>query len=228
MTSGITTSYGYDGWGNLPRETVQSSAAITTTDFVLDERGGLTRILGALRSDGSEELYAYGPEGVAAQRTIVDGTPQDVVYPLLDGQGSVRHLTDTSGALILSRHYDAWGTIRHSSGSASTRLGYTGELVDGATGLVYLRARHYSPALGRFLQRDSLRASPPPRSRCNRSSYAHANPLRYTDPSGHAVDGTEAIGRPVTCCRAAPIAARSRSLVIGGARTMPTRPASLP
>src|SRR6266540_3392491 len=146
----VTTTYGYDGWGNLVRESVGG----VTTDFVLDERGALPTILGEVRSDGTERLYAYGPEGFAAQQQVVGGIGQGVEHPLLDALGSVRHLTDSSGAVVLSRSYDAYGNIRHTTGSAVTRLGYTGELTGVADGTVYLRARHYSPTLGRFLQRD--------------------------------------------------------------------------
>jgi hypothetical protein len=41
-------------------------------------------------SDGGERLYAYGPEGFTAQQAVGG----EVEYALLDGLGSVRHLTD--------------------------------------------------------------------------------------------------------------------------------------
>ena len=49
-----------------------------TTEFVLDENTTYTRILGEIRSDGGERLYAYGPEGFTAQQTIGGG----IEYPL--------------------------------------------------------------------------------------------------------------------------------------------------
>ena len=157
---------------------------------MLDERGALPTILGEVRSDGTERLYAYGPEGFAAQK-VVGGA---VEYPLLDGLGSVRHLTDGSGNLLLSRSYDAFGNVRHSSGTGVTRLGYTGELQDLTTGLVYLRARFYHPVLGRFLQRDSFAGFGARPQSINRYSYTENNPVNYTDPSGHYVDTLFDIG----------------------------------
>ena len=76
-----------------------------TTEFVLDENTAYVRILGEVRSDGGERLYAYGPEGFSAQLAVGGG----VEYPLLDGLGSVRQLTDASGTVILTRSYDAYG-----------------------------------------------------------------------------------------------------------------------
>ncbi len=175
--NGVVTDYGYDGWGNLVQETTNG----VTTEFVLDENTAYTRILGEVRSDGGERLYAYGPEGFTAQQTVGGG----VEYPLLDGLGSVRHLTDASGTVILSRSYDAYGNVRYAAGVGVTRLGYTGELQDPASGLVYLRARYYYPAIGRFLQRDSFGGFVQSPQSLNRYVYTENRPLKYTDPSGH-------------------------------------------
>ncbi|MCO5212155.1 MAG: RHS repeat-associated core domain-containing protein [Caldilinea sp.] len=175
--SGVVTTYGYDGWGNLIQETVNG----VTTEFVLDENTAYTRILGEIRWDGGERLYAYGPEGFSAQQAVGGG----IEYPLLDGLGSVRHLTDAGGTVILTRSYDAYGNVRFVAGTGVSRLGYTGELQDVASGLVYLRARHYHPVMGRFLQRDTFDGFGQRPQSLNRYSYAVNNPIRFSDPSGH-------------------------------------------
>ena len=157
--------------------------AALTTEFVLDENTAYVRILGEVRSDGGERLYAYGPEGFTVQLAVGG----NVEYPLLDGLGSVRQLTDASGTVILSRSYDAYGAVRLATGMGSSRLGYTGELQDSVGGLVYLRARHYHPVLGRFLQRDSFGGYGQRPQSLNRYVYVQNNPIRYTDPSGHDI-----------------------------------------
>jgi hypothetical protein len=48
-------------------------------------------------------------------------------------------------------------------------------------------ARHYSPTLGRFLQRDSVGGSLTRPQSLNRYSYAENNPATHTDPSGHCI-----------------------------------------
>lgn len=111
----------------------------------------------------------------------------NVEYPLLDALGSVRQLTSNTGVNLLKRSYTADGSIRFSSGSGISRLGFAGELQDTTTGIVYLRARHYNPALGRFLQRDSFGGFAQRPQSLNRYSYAENNAVNYTDPSGQSI-----------------------------------------
>ncbi|HEV2563897.1 MAG TPA: RHS repeat-associated core domain-containing protein, partial [Microvirga sp.] len=62
--------------------------------------------------------------------------------------------------------------------------GYIGEREDAETGLVYLNARYYDPALGRFLSPDSLDPTLPGVG-TNRYAYALNDPVNGRDPSGH-------------------------------------------
>ena len=70
-----------------------------------------------------------------------------------DGLGSVRGVTNNSGSVLEHRHYDPFGTL-YARTMAQTDYGFTGEPFDSATGLVYLRARHYRPEIGSFVIRD--------------------------------------------------------------------------
>jgi RHS repeat-associated protein len=107
-------------------------------------------------------------------------------YAQGDGLGSVRLITDANGNAAGTAGYEAWGTPQ--TGSASLGgFGFTGEQQDAETGFVYLRARHYDPTTGRFLQQDSYPGIPSQPQGQHRFAYAHGNPIRYTDPSGHNV-----------------------------------------
>ncbi len=52
-------------------------------------------------------------------------------------------------------------------------------------GLMNYNARWYDPALGRFVQADTLIPQPGNPQAWDRYAYVENNPLRYTDPSGH-------------------------------------------
>ena len=52
--------------------------------------------------------------------------------------------------------------------------------------MIDLGARYYDPRLGRFHSADSVVAAPATGRDWNRYSYGRNNPLRYTDPTGHA------------------------------------------
>jgi RHS repeat-associated protein len=182
VAGGHTSTYAYDGNGNLVRATGDG----VTSDLVIDERGPLPTVLGEIRSDGAEIRYAYGPGGVAAQQ-VISATQQAISYPLLDALGSLRRLTDAGGATTLRQSFDAFGVTRHASGTGWTTLGFAGERANPADGTVYLRARHYRPALGRFLQRDSYAGDAGRPQSLNRYAYAENNPATWTDPSGRCV-----------------------------------------
>jgi len=63
---------------------------------------------------------------------------------------------------------------------------YTGQRWGDALGLYDYRARYYDPALGRFIQPDTIVPEPGDPQALNRYAYVLNNPLRYNDPSGHA------------------------------------------
>lgn len=60
----------------------------------------------------------------------------------------------------------------------------TGHVEDVDSGLVYMQARYYDPAVGRFLTIDPASVDPGNAYDFNRFLYAKGNPLRYLDPDG--------------------------------------------
>ena len=60
-------------------------------------------------------------------------------YYLSDSLGSVRQLTDASGAVLMAQSFEPYGKVLSSVGSASA-FGCAGEIAD-ASGLQYLRPR---------------------------------------------------------------------------------------
>jgi RHS repeat-associated protein len=99
--------------------------------------------------------------------------------------GSVRQVINPAGSVTLAQGYDPFGNPLTSAGSGGSVFGYTGEQVDASTGLVYLRARYYQPATGRFLMPDPWPGELlDPRSLPPSYIYASGNPANRIDPSG--------------------------------------------
>ena len=80
-----------------------------------------------------------------------------------------------------------YGLERYESGSLNTAYRFTGQRIEDNTDLYYYGSRWYDPAVGRFIQADTIVPEPANLGSLNRYSYVLNNPLRYTDPSGHWV-----------------------------------------
>ena len=92
-----------------------------------------------------------------------------------DRLGSVRAITDASGAVTATYRTDEFGLPTATTGTTSQPFGFTGEPRD-ATGLLYLRARYYDPSLGRFISRDTWSGSLAAPQSLNRYVYVGNNP----------------------------------------------------
>jgi RHS repeat-associated protein len=117
----------------------------TTTSYIWDA-GSALPVVSQETTAGQTTYYVYGLDMIS---TVQGAT---ATYYLTDGLGSTTQLTDGAGAVAGAYTYDAFGSVRSHSGSA-TEWSFTGEQND-PTGLEYLRARYYEPAVGRFPTRD--------------------------------------------------------------------------
>jgi RHS repeat-associated protein len=97
-------------------------------------------------------------------------------------------VTNDVGTLTSQQRYLPFGGERTDVGTiVQTDFGYTGQrlLDEGMGGLMDYKARFYSPALGRFIQPDTIVPEPTKPQSFNRYSYTLNNPLRYIDLTGH-------------------------------------------
>lgn len=58
---------------------------------------------------------------------------------------------------------------------------------DSETGLYYLKARYYSPDLGRFVTKDTFKGFNNDPQSLNLYAYANGNPVMNVDPDGHFI-----------------------------------------
>lgn len=108
-----------------------------------------------------------------------------ITYVYTDPQGTPLAEADTSGNVIASFDYKPYGS--QALGTPPNGPGYTGHVNDPDTSLVYMQARYYDAAIGRFLSMDPVPPSPSKLFTTNRYSYAHDNPVTFIDPDGKEV-----------------------------------------
>ncbi len=131
----------------------------------------------------SQRIATLAPHCVCCSAGVRKGGV--LTYMLTDHLGSTSLMTNASGAVISETRYTAWGEVRYQAGTMSTGYTYTGQYSNTADfGLMYYNARWYDPSLGRFARADTI--VPAGVQGYDRYAYVNNNPVKYTDPSGHA------------------------------------------
>ena len=90
-------------------------------------------------------------------------------------------ITDSSGNVVQTYQYDAFGKIVQQTGSVENSHTYTGREWDAEAGLYYYRARYYDPTLGRFINGDPIGFAG---GDVNFYVYVQNNPVNFVDPDG--------------------------------------------
>ena len=103
-----------------------------------------------------------------------------------DYRGSTVAITNASGTVTDTFEYDTYGKLTAHSGSNNTQFLYNGR--DGVltedNGLIYMRARYYSPTLRRFVNADKLHGDISNALTLNRYSFCNGDPANGIDPTG--------------------------------------------
>lgn len=183
----LQVTFLYDGADNRVQQTDYSSSEPTTTTYTNDIVG-LAQVLVA--ADGTTQVH-----NLWGLRLLAQDDGQALRLPLTDGLGSVR-VEMVADVVESTTTYDPYGNLLVRSGVSGTAYGFTGEQHDESTGLLYLRARYYNPALRTFMGKDAWSGSRQRPQSMNGWSYVKNNPTRYVDPSGYVptvqsiIDGT--------------------------------------
>jgi RHS repeat-associated protein len=130
-------------------------------------------------------MVLVGPRGPQYRRDDQAGSIRWYVY---DGLGSVVGEVAPDGTLTRTQAFDVYGCVRTSSGAATTKHKFVGSLghpSDDETGLIYMRARHYDPVVGRFVSED------PAKHGADWFVYARSNPVCRVDRSGREDSAAE-------------------------------------
>jgi RHS repeat-associated protein len=136
----------------------------------------------------------------AGNQRVAKVVGSTVRYYHKDHLGSSAIVTDTSGNMLESLVYEAYGQPRATCALSSGDMAYTytDQEWDAESGLYNYDARLYDPVLGRFLSADSVVPDWYDPQGFDRYAYGRNNPLVFIDPDGHAfwekVPGTIAAG----------------------------------
>jgi RHS repeat-associated protein len=177
----LVAALGYDAAGRV--------ATVTTPQ-------GTTRLLYA----GGGLVEARSGNQVVAQYVrlpggplIETGLPASPRRALIDGQGSLVGLADSTGAVTASALCDPFGEVRAINGTWPA-IGPRFQGLLGVNGLDVLLTdvRTYDPRIGAFREIDP--AGFP--DGLNRGLFADGNPLAFCDPSGLMAQPADMAGRP--------------------------------
>lgn len=146
-----------------------------------------------------------GMASTAVQAAVVLEDNEYLIFYHHDALGSPAATTDEKGRLLSRETSHPYGKSAGKQGESGqslaeiqgaeneTRLGYTGHTFDGGSQLVYMKARFYDPAIGRFYSNDPVGFNTRNLSMFNRYAYANNNPYRYVDPDGNAAQAAAVI-----------------------------------
>ena len=158
---------------------IRSLCQCEDTLYTYDTNCKLSRLL-CKTTDGVTTKYVYG-RGLIGEET---GTAFKTYH--FDSRGSTVAITDASGNVTDTFAYDTYGKQIARTGTSDVIFGYNGRdgVVTDDNGLVYMRARYYSPAMRRFINADIIAGKLSNAVTLNRFAYANGNPVSFVDPFG--------------------------------------------
>ena len=174
---GDENQYHYDVENN---RVSMSSQGISMT-YTYDTSGGRNRLVWMEDQDSQGTVFVYGADGLMWSKS--DGEYKIYHY---DYRGSVVAVTDENGNLTDEIRYNAYGSVVGRTGTDLLIIGYNGRdgVLTEPNGLLFMRARYYSPSLKRFMNADIILGSIADPSTLNLYAYVNGNPISYVDPFG--------------------------------------------
>lgn len=128
---------------------------------------------------GNDLVYSDRGEDRASGRE--DGK----LFYVTDPHGNVVQLIDGSGKVVKTYEYDSFGNEVNLDSKDDNPFRYCGEYYDKETEKIYLRARYYQPAVGRFLTRDTYTGEEDDPLSLHLYTYCGNDGVNAWDPSGH-------------------------------------------
>ena len=195
VVGGQTVKYAYDMAG------VRSSKQVGDTTYSYTTLSG--KVMRQAWGDNNALEFVYDDSSQPFAVIYKHGSAAELYYYLVNAQGDVAAILDSSGTMVAFYDYDAWGncTVYNSSAKVLTDptsianinpLRYRGYYYDAETGFYYLQSRYYDPAICRFINADGLFTDGFVGS--NLFAYCVNDPVNTVDPTGNfAITATVAL-----------------------------------
>jgi RHS repeat-associated protein len=191
------TCPGGAGTQGLPCGAAYPFNTVVTLTAVPDTGSAFGGWSGACSGSGACQVTLDQARFVAALFTKTADTPTTSYYHV-DAQGSVRAISDDSGAIVIRHDYYTFG--EDAQPLTGDPLRYAGKELDPETAQEYFGARYYRNVWGRFGTVDPVYSSAAVTDpqQWNRYAYARNNPLKFSDPLGATI-ACHAFGNNVAC-----------------------------
>jgi RHS repeat-associated protein len=177
------SEFTYDGWGHRVRIVEKDNAVITTDRRFLWCGSILCEERDATGATVARRFFAQGVEE--------SGTP---LFYATDHLGSIRELTDATGALRGRYEYEPYGRATKVSGDKDSVFTFGGLVNHVPSSLLLANYRAYDPGLGRWISPDPIGLE----GGINLYTYVHGTPFDASDPLGLLVPaGAVAAGKVV-------------------------------
>ena len=172
--TGVRVVNKYNGEGYRVEKTIVNGA---TTKYLYEGN----KVVGEYDENGSQKaINVYGLNLLMRIDVFND------YYYMYNGHADVTALLSASGTVDATYYFDAFGNVLNKTGRVKNSILYAGYQYDEETGLYYINARMYDPAIARFVQEDTYRGDPNDPLSLNLYAYCNNNPIKYIDPSGHS------------------------------------------
>ena len=206
-TSTKTIAYDYDMAGVRSGKTVTTKNKSTGETTVVEYKyttlsGLLTRM--TYGTTAMDFVYDESNQPLAVKYTNLSTGSSAKYYYVVNAQGDVVGLTNSSGDLVIEYVYDPWGSLLetkigvdesnskysvYNNMALRNPLRYRGYIYECDTGFYYLQSRYYDPATGRFINADSYASTDATGLlSTNMFAYCENDPVNRSDPSGEFFD----------------------------------------
>ena len=177
--AGTPVSMTYDALGEIASLTNGGG----TQNYVFNYALGLPALSVVQKAGSDLRYYAYLPDGRLLYS--IEAADNSHKFYHFDEAGNTAFLTDDSGNVTDSYAITPYGEMVYHPGTSDNPFTFQGQygVIQEASGLYYMRSRHYEAQTARFLSRDTVVVTDP--RGVTPYNYARGNPMLFNDPLGN-------------------------------------------